>query len=209
MSTFRKKPVVIEAFRILSGEEMPPWFMSALERGDAVLDRSINEIDIKTLEGTMHADYGDWVIRGVKGEIYPCKPDIFDATYTPADAPLAEATVRITPDVRPVKEAIDALRETYRLAILGLDSERAALRAERDAALAEVARLRAREAAVPIAAISLAYHILAGYDYPPQMLQEAHGALRDYLNAGAAQPTAYSAATDTFDPGPGAEEVQP
>lgn len=41
-------------------------------------------IDIKTLEGTMHASPGDWIIRGVKGELYPCKPDIFEATYEPA-----------------------------------------------------------------------------------------------------------------------------
>lgn len=39
------------------------------------------EADIKTLEGTMHADNGDYIIKGVKGEIYPCKPDIFEATY--------------------------------------------------------------------------------------------------------------------------------
>ena len=40
-------------------------------------------IDIPTLEGTMHANPGDWIIRGVKGELYPCKPDIFEATYEP------------------------------------------------------------------------------------------------------------------------------
>jgi hypothetical protein len=41
------------------------------------------EIDIETLEGTMHANKGDWIIKGVKGEIYPCKPDIFNMTYEP------------------------------------------------------------------------------------------------------------------------------
>jgi hypothetical protein len=41
-------------------------------------------INIKTLEGTMRADIGDWIIKGVKGELYPCKPDIFEATYEPA-----------------------------------------------------------------------------------------------------------------------------
>lgn len=39
------------------------------------------EIYIETLEGTMKADKGDWIIRGVKGEVYPCKPDVFDMTY--------------------------------------------------------------------------------------------------------------------------------
>ena len=57
---------------------MPSWlFMSNYElQGDSLL--------IKTPEGTMRADPGDWIIRGVKGEIYPCKPDIFEATYEPA-----------------------------------------------------------------------------------------------------------------------------
>ena len=42
-------------------------------------------LSIKTLEGTMRADQGDWIIRGVKGEIYPCKPEIFVATYDPVE----------------------------------------------------------------------------------------------------------------------------
>ncbi len=41
---------------------------------------------IETLEGTMRAEIGDWIIRGVKGELYPCKPDIFTATYEPVDS---------------------------------------------------------------------------------------------------------------------------
>jgi hypothetical protein len=46
--------------------------------------RSCSEgLYIETLEGTMKADNGDWIIRGVKGELYPCKPDIFEATYEP------------------------------------------------------------------------------------------------------------------------------
>ena len=44
----------------------------------------INEYAIRTLEGEMIVSKGDWIIRGVKGEYYPCKPDIFDATYDPA-----------------------------------------------------------------------------------------------------------------------------
>lgn len=42
---------------------------------------------IKTLEGEMMADPGDWIIKGIKGELYPCKPDIFAATYEPVDTP--------------------------------------------------------------------------------------------------------------------------
>ncbi len=82
---FRKKPVVIEAFqwRPLSSEaqdkETPLWLvMSDYELGPG------NSLLIKTLEGTMRADPDDWIIKGVKGEIYPCKPEIFEATYDPA-----------------------------------------------------------------------------------------------------------------------------
>jgi hypothetical protein len=61
VSLYRKKPVVIEAYQT----SFP--------------------LDIETLEGTMHADTGDWIITGVKGERYPCKPDIFAATYEPVE----------------------------------------------------------------------------------------------------------------------------
>lgn len=88
MSAFRKKPVVIEAFAFLgsNGYELAMWcgglFHPLYGRGDKGED--ISHIEIKTLEGTMRADLGDWIIRGVKGEFYPCKPDIFAATYEPA-----------------------------------------------------------------------------------------------------------------------------
>ena len=59
---FRKKPVVIDAFQ------------------------TDKEMFIETLEGTMHAEAGDWIITGVQGERYPCKPDILEKTYEPAEA---------------------------------------------------------------------------------------------------------------------------
>lgn len=84
MSFFRKKPVVIEAF-LWSGDERqvedPVWIVEAMERGEVTIDYP--HLFIKTLEGTMTAAVGDWIIKGVKGEIYPCKPDIFAATYEP------------------------------------------------------------------------------------------------------------------------------
>ncbi len=61
MPKFRKKPVVIEAYQ------------------------TDKPLAIVTLEGTMQAEPGDWIITGVKGEVYPCKPDIFEATYEPAE----------------------------------------------------------------------------------------------------------------------------
>jgi hypothetical protein len=74
---FRKKPVVIEAFRFLI-DEVPQWWSNLPNVGIDVLH---HEAVIETLEGTMRASLGDWIIKGVKGELYPCKPDIFDATY--------------------------------------------------------------------------------------------------------------------------------
>ena len=61
MAKFRKKPVVIEA--------------------EKCVDRTI----IRTLEGDMTAEVGDWIITGVEGEIYPCKPHIFEQTYEPVE----------------------------------------------------------------------------------------------------------------------------
>lgn len=75
---YRKKPVVIEAF-CLRTDSFPDWFMNQ------VAARQISIFHdyclIETLEGTMTANNGDYVIKGVQGEIYPCKPDIFKETY--------------------------------------------------------------------------------------------------------------------------------
>jgi hypothetical protein len=90
MAKFRKKPVVIEAvrwtgknvkeiLRFRKSGPCPPWWGN-----DFIIDNATRRLEIATLEGTMLASAGDWVIRGVKGEFYPCKPHIFDATYEPA-----------------------------------------------------------------------------------------------------------------------------
>jgi len=86
---FRKKPVVIEAVQWnCPFENAPPeWFRDAMYKApgtEGAVLREYDDIIIFTLEGEMRAHPGDWIIRGVKGEIYPCKPDIFDATYDPA-----------------------------------------------------------------------------------------------------------------------------
>lgn len=85
MAKFRKKPVVIEAVQYL-GECSPVLdFLTESEcsrvafvPGKRARHRAIR---IETLEGVMLAKAGDWIIRGIKGELYPCKPDIFEATY--------------------------------------------------------------------------------------------------------------------------------
>ena len=85
---YRKRPVVIEAFCFYI-EAIPDWFMDKVSSNDIVLRNcdykryGIDEAycEIKTLEGTMVGNGGDYIIKGVQGEIYPCKPDIFKATY--------------------------------------------------------------------------------------------------------------------------------
>lgn len=84
---FRKKPVVIEAMQlppidVEASDELIAFLHSA---GDGVIYSDYDGgVAIETLEGTMRGDPGDWIIKGVKGEFYPCKPDIFAATYEPA-----------------------------------------------------------------------------------------------------------------------------
>jgi hypothetical protein len=95
---FRKKPVVIEAIQWpgTKFETTPPkWFSDAMyltPGAPGFVMRLDNDILIETLEGQMRAQPGDWIIRGIKGELYPCKPDIFAASYEPALAlaPLPE-----------------------------------------------------------------------------------------------------------------------
>jgi hypothetical protein len=82
MARYRKRPVEIDAVR-WTGEnmgEIAAMFSSDL-KAISPLGRSGEQLVIRTLEGAMTAQRGDWIIRGVKGEAYPCKPDIFEATY--------------------------------------------------------------------------------------------------------------------------------
>lgn len=87
MPQFRKKPVVIEARRIDTSDydgmcEIVNWCSGVAVDSEATEYMHGNKvIYIDTLEGRMFADGGDWIIRGVKGEFYPCKPEIFEATY--------------------------------------------------------------------------------------------------------------------------------
>lgn len=84
MTRFRKKPIVIEAWQwdgIATADARPEWL-----RGPTVVaNHNEGTLIIKTLEVYLVASQGDWIIRGVKGELYPCKPDIFAATYESVD----------------------------------------------------------------------------------------------------------------------------
>lgn len=96
---YRKKPAVIQAFKfdydedgkpVVPFEKWPEWLRDAgvLDRYDTgafYYSHFSNRFRICTLEGDHDVTPGDWIIRGVKGELYPCKPDIFDATYERAD----------------------------------------------------------------------------------------------------------------------------
>ena len=102
MPLFRKKPVVIEAFQMTPERredniDWPVWLHEAWQRG---FDESGglfpahfhfveagDELAVRTLEGIHLVSWGDWIIKGVKGELYPCKPDIFAATYEPEEDP--------------------------------------------------------------------------------------------------------------------------
>ena len=103
MARYRKKPVVIEAVQVAAAvcdgktwkgskgslfkcDVLPEWLEEAFTNGKIALhpsDREYALLAIKAPEGTMIAEPGDWIIRGVKGELYTCKPDIFEATYEP------------------------------------------------------------------------------------------------------------------------------
>jgi hypothetical protein len=79
MAKFRKKPVVIEA------EQFKGELLRGMSLGKAEPFGLKDQPGVQTLEGFMVARPGDWIIQGVKGEFYPCKPDIFEATYEPAE----------------------------------------------------------------------------------------------------------------------------
>lgn len=87
MAKYRKKPIEVEAMQF-TGHNCYD-ILRFTNRGDLLL-AGLNELKqtdhpiIETLEGNMEAKPGDWIIRGVKGEFYPCKPDIFNATYEAA-----------------------------------------------------------------------------------------------------------------------------
>jgi hypothetical protein len=83
MSRFRKKPVEVEALRVGDHpwETLAAWCGGELIRGSN--SRSYRAVLIKTLEGDMTAVPGDYIIKGVQGEFYPCRSDIFQQTYEP------------------------------------------------------------------------------------------------------------------------------
>ena len=86
---YRKKPVVVEAWEFTRDSIKVADSWVRCYRNDIVLfsqyGGEVIYIEIKTLEGTTRAELGDYIIKGVQGEFYPCKPDIFEATYELAE----------------------------------------------------------------------------------------------------------------------------
>jgi hypothetical protein len=91
---FRKKPVVIEAMQWNGSAEsirqICQWANARFEDEPNVdyvscHDGTVSDVLVHTLEGEMQVSPGDWIIKGVKGEFYPCKPDIFEQTYERVD----------------------------------------------------------------------------------------------------------------------------
>lgn len=103
MAKYRKKPVVIEAFQMTlerrwDNSEWPNWLNKAWNitpgEGSVWIDpdvpiaeghKSAAELVCGTLEGVHRIDWGDWIIKGIKGELYPCKDSIFKQTYEPVE----------------------------------------------------------------------------------------------------------------------------
>ena len=91
---FTKKPVTIEAIQWTGKNlrDVITFTDGHPDNWEAYRDLVARDgLKIYTLEGNLLANVGDWIIRGVKGEYYPCKPDIFEATYSPEVAPMASA----------------------------------------------------------------------------------------------------------------------
>ncbi len=97
---FRKKPVVIEAFQMTEERrrdnlDWPNWLHEAWQKDGGDIGSvspkdwpnsdGTDKLIIKTLEGFQTVYWGDWIIKGVQGELYPCKPDIFEQTYEPVE----------------------------------------------------------------------------------------------------------------------------
>jgi hypothetical protein len=99
---YRKRPVVIEAFQLTranrdSNEHWPQWAHAAWNEGYDRLGAlypadGTGALEIHTLEGRMRVSIDDWIIKGVNGELYPCKPDIFAKSYEEVPCPSPSAT---------------------------------------------------------------------------------------------------------------------
>lgn len=88
---FRKKPVIIEIEAVIWDEtkdtfnKLVSMGMKCSSMSSHTVEDFVRNLYISTLEGPIHASKGDYIIKGIKGEFYPCKPDIFEQTYEPVE----------------------------------------------------------------------------------------------------------------------------
>lgn len=85
MAKFRKRPVVIDALQFTGGQESADAILEFAEGGPLLYNKGEDNITVMTPEGPMLAMPEDWIIRGVEGEYYPCKPTVFELTYEAAE----------------------------------------------------------------------------------------------------------------------------
>lgn len=115
MTKYTKKPVTIEAFQLCKDYDKscpnPEWFTKALLEGDAKRNDD-KTISLKTHQGWVVANIGDYVIQQTDGEIYPCKPDIFEATYDMGYA-------KEFPEEMKFGDAIEAMKQGLKVARKG------------------------------------------------------------------------------------------
>lgn len=90
MAKFRKKPVVVEAMQYTGENVKAVEDFGARVKPNGHWDPGETRLRVTTLEGWTEASPGDWIIKGVKGEFYPCKPDIFEMTYETVGRPKEE-----------------------------------------------------------------------------------------------------------------------
>lgn len=79
MKEYVKRPVVIEAVQYT--DKNREEIVQLIKNNDPIFTTFGNTLKIRTLEGAMQVNPGDWIIKGIKGEFYPCKPNIFEASY--------------------------------------------------------------------------------------------------------------------------------
>ena len=98
IALFRQNPVVIEAIQFADDADTISNIHGFMGSDTTVVDYAAPDapvVKIETLEGTMSAQVGDWIIKGIKGEFYPCKPEIFEATYSRYSEPVGEEPAAI------------------------------------------------------------------------------------------------------------------
>lgn len=118
MTKYRKKPVVIDAWQ-LTKENIEAGIPDWVDTEQVSIFGEANAFaEIHTLEGTLHASYGAYIIKGVQGEFYPCKPDIFEATYEEAvSVSNIEEDLSVLPDFDLAKKCLVADSRSYKLAL--------------------------------------------------------------------------------------------